>query len=381
MYQEVPRVITDFESLADLAERLGRERRIAVDTESASFHRYRDRVYLIQLSSEQENAVVDPLAVQDLEPIARLLADSRVEKVFHDADYDLRVLDRDYGFRAKNLFDTRVAAELLGEPSVGLAGLLHKYFGVTLEKKLQRADWSLRPLPERMLAYAVTDTVYLLPLRDLLERKLKESGRWEWALEEFARLEATHWSPSQPEGPLHRRVKAWRSLTPRDLAVLEALLHWREEKARLLDRPVFKILSNEALVEIARRKPQDAASLLQTSKLPEVLAVRYRDELLNAVRQGLSSPLPEQPKEQLRAKRRSPSDAAVKQRLERLKRLRDRRAEELKIAPGILCPNATLLAIAEKQPSDPAELAGIVELRKWQRKALGEEAILQAVAG
>lgn len=377
--REPPCLITDSRELARVVGRMGASGRVAVDTESASFHRYRDRVYLVQLSSEEEDALIDPLAIDELEPLARLLRDESVEKVFHDADYDLRVLDRDYGFSAKNIFDTRIAAQLLGEPSVSLAGLLQKYFGVQLDKRLQRADWSVRPLPEAMLAYAVTDTKYLIPLRDRLQERLEAAGRWEWAKEEFARLEGIRWRADDREGPLYRRVKGAGKLRPRERSVLEALLRWREEVARRADRPPFKIIANEALVEIARHAPRTPGELLNLPRVPEKLALRYGDDLLRAVAAGLRSPLG---KETTRPgeKRGAPRmDAAAKQRLENLRKLRDRRAQELGLDPGLLCPNATLQAIALRHPVREEELDRIEELRNWQRALLGEKAILAAL--
>ena len=159
---------------------------LAVDTEAASFHRYRDRVYLLQLSTREATVVVDPLAVEDLGDFGAMLADRSVEVVFHDADYDLRLLGREFGFVATNLFDTRIAAQLLNEPGIGLAALLEKYLGVKLDKRFQRADWSGRPLSPGMLEYAASDTHYLPTLRDILESRLAEMGRLEWAREEFA---------------------------------------------------------------------------------------------------------------------------------------------------------------------------------------------------
>ena len=165
--------------------RVAREPLVAVDTEAASFHRFVDRIYLIQLSSRRETAIIDPLTVDDVSALGAMLADPAVEVVFHDADYDLRILDRDYGFHARHLFDTRIAAHLLGEPAVGLAALLEKHVGVTLDKKYQRADWSRRPLPPEMLEYAATDTRYLLALREQLRAALEARGRLSWAEEEF----------------------------------------------------------------------------------------------------------------------------------------------------------------------------------------------------
>src|SRR3989454_7283139 len=156
---------------------LEREPLVAADTEAASFHRYRDRIFLIQLSSPFRTEIIDPLAVEDLSPVGRLLADAKVEKIFHDADYDLRILDRDYGFRARRLFDTRIAAQLAGEPAIGLAALLEKYAGVKLAKEHQKADWSRRPLPPAMLAYAAADTAHLPALRRRRRASPGEIGR------------------------------------------------------------------------------------------------------------------------------------------------------------------------------------------------------------
>src|SRR2546430_8180785 len=203
----IPELITSQDDLLHLAQRLGREPRLAFDTEAASFHRYADRVYLIQVSSERETAVIDPLAVTDLTAIGGLLADPNIEVLFHDADYDLRSLYRDYGFRAHRLFDTRIAAQLLGEPGVGLGALLKKYFGVILNKNLQRADWSQRPLTSEMIENAAADTSHLPRLRDALERQLAEKGRLDWALEEFRRLETVQWAAADVPDDAYLRLK------------------------------------------------------------------------------------------------------------------------------------------------------------------------------
>ena len=181
-------LIDNQREMEQLFRRLASEPIIAVDTEAASFHRFRDRVYLLQLSSRQETAVVDPLAVSDLSPLGNILRAPETEIVFHDADYDLRLLRQEYGFSSEHLFDTRIAAQLLNEPGIGLAALLEKYFGIHLDKRYQRADWSQRPLTRPMLDYAAADTRFLLPLRDLLREQLRERGRLSWAEEEFALL-------------------------------------------------------------------------------------------------------------------------------------------------------------------------------------------------
>ncbi|HEY4649602.1 MAG TPA: ribonuclease D, partial [Gemmatimonadales bacterium] len=185
---------------------------MALDTEAASFHRFRDRVYLLQVSSRRETAIVDPLAVTDLSLVGEVLADPQIEVVFHDADYDLRLLAHEYGFRGANLFDTRIAAQLLNEPGVGLAALLEKYLGVRLDKRFQRADWSARPLTPDMLDYAAADTRHLPELRDLLREQLVQQGRWEWAEEEFAILSANPRTVAEPVEPAYLRIKGAKAL-------------------------------------------------------------------------------------------------------------------------------------------------------------------------
>ena len=182
------------DSFRDLLARIADETIIALDTEAASFHHYHDRVYLVQLSSPTVTAVIDPLVVGDLSPIGTLLADPKVEKIFHDADYDLRLLDKQHGFRARHLFDTRIAAQFLDEPGIGLGALLEKYFGVKADKRFQRADWSARPLSAEMLQYASDDTRYLCELRTLLLNQLVTVGRDSWVAEEFELLENIRWT-------------------------------------------------------------------------------------------------------------------------------------------------------------------------------------------
>src|SRR5579859_4207525 len=242
------RYISSPEELASLARHIADESLIAVDTEAASFHRYVDRIYLIQLSTRNETAVIDPLTVGDIGPLGAVLADPGVETIFHDADYDLRTLDRDYGVRARRLFDTRIAAQLLGEPAIGLAALLAKYQHVTLNKKYQRADWSRRPLTPEMLDYAATDTRYLPKLRDELRRQLEELGRLAWALEEFERLESLRFTAPPANGDAYLRIKGARALPRRGLALLRELVHWRDAVAAELDRASFRVMPNEALL-------------------------------------------------------------------------------------------------------------------------------------
>jgi ribonuclease D len=363
------RLIQSQADLERLFERFKGEPLLAVDTEAASFHRYRDRIYLLQLSSRGETAVVDPLAVSSLALLAAVLADPNVEIVFHDADYDLRLLDLEYGFRATNLFDTRVAAQLLNEPGVGLAALLEKYLKVRLDKRYQRADWSARPLSAEMLGYAAADTHHLPQLRDLLRDQLRARGRLEWAEEEFGLLTGVRWSSPVSDEPAYLRLKGAKALPGRALAILRELFQWREETARRTDKAAFRILNNEPMLFMAQTPPTDLTALKAVRGIGQDQADRKGREILAAVQRGLDVPESELPR--LERPPRRQIDPAYELRLERLKAARNLLAVQYELAPGVLCPNGTLEAIARLNPVAVEQMAEIPELRRWQVRELG----------
>ena len=356
-----------------------REPLVAADTEAASFHRYRDRIFLIQLSSPATTVLVDPLALPDLSPIGELLGDPAVEKIFHDADYDLRILDRDYAFRARRVFDTRIAAQLAGEPAVGLAALLEKYVGVKLAKQHQKADWSRRPLPAAMLAYAAADTEHLPALRAALRERLTALGRLAWVEEECARLEDLRWTGAADGAEAFRRVKGARALPGRQLAALRELFRWRESVAAAEDKATFRIVGNDGLLAVARALPRTPADLARIPELSPALARRHGPALLAAVARALSLGEAELPRIE-RVVREPHWDPALDGRIERLKAARNRAAAALGLDPGVLCGRATLEAVARATPTpnDRAGLARIGELRRWQIEALGD-ALLAAL--
>lgn len=358
----------------ELLEGLRGVTEIALDTEGASYHRFLDRIYLLQISTRTADVIIDPLAAGPLPGITAVLADPNVEVVLHDADYDLRLLRQDYGARAANIFDTRVAAQLLGIRSFGLAALLEQYFGVQLEKKYQRADWSLRPLTPGMLGYAVLDTHYLLPLRDRLREELEKLGRWEWAREEFGRVEAEH-ATAEADDPTASffRVKGARDLTRRELAVLRELMPWRDAVARRLDRATFRVAGNDILLEIARTRPHTIDELARIRIVPRVLVERSGRDILEAVKTGEAVPesdLPRFPRGQRWAK-----DADYENRVDQLRRIRESAAARLDMDPGVLCSRDRLEVIARLQPRSLEELRSVPGLRNWQIEALGGEAL------
>jgi ribonuclease D len=298
-----------------------------------------------------------------------------VEIVFHDADYDLRLLDREYGYRATNLFDTRVAAQLLNEPGVGLAALLEKYLGVRLDKRFQRADWSARPLSPPMLQYAASDTRHLPELRDILRAQLEARGRLSWAEEEFALLDGIRWSPPDGE-PGYLRLKGAKALKGRELAILRELFAWREGVAQQSDRATFRILNNEPMLTMAKQPPADMAALKAIPGIGGEQAERRGREILAAVKRGLE--VAERDLPRVERAPRKPFDQAFEARLERLKAARNRLAGELDLAPGVLCPNGTLEAIARSNPTTLEALGTLPELHRWQLREIGEQLLTAA---
>ena len=349
---------------------------IALDTEGASYHRFVDRIYLLQLSTRDTSAIIDPLAIGTPPVLGTLLESPAVEVVFHDADYDLRLLQQDYGWHVRNIFDTRVAAQLLGIRAFGLAALLDRYFGVKLDKKHQRADWSKRPLTPDMLEYAALDTRYLLALRDRLASELDRAGRRAWEREEFALLEGTRWDAEDADTTF-LRVKGARDLTRRELAVLRELVPWRDSVARQADRATFRVIGNEQLLAIAKTQPTTRDALASIKGMPRGLLDSRAVELVDAVRRGLAVPEAELPR--FPRAPRWDRDPDFDARVNALKAVRDEAAHRLDLDPGVLCARDRLEAVARKNPLSIDQLEQVPALRRWQIEVLGE-GFLRALA-
>ena len=349
---------------------------LALDTEGASFHRFLDRIYLLQLSTREKSAIIDPLPVGSPAGLGQLLESKSVEVVFHDADYDLRLLHQDYGWHVANIFDTRIASQLLGIKSFGLAALLEQFFDVKLDKKHQRADWSMRPLTHDMLEYAAQDTRYLLQLKDHMKSELEKRGRLHWAQEEFARLEGTRWDAEDAmEGFL--RLKGARDLTRPELAVLRELVHWRDTVAAQLDRATFRVMGNEVLLDLSRNPPRSVSELGAIKGMPKGMIDRAGADIIAAVRRGLEVPeaeLPKFPKGQ-----RWNKDREFDARVVRLKNVRDEVARSLDLDPGVLCSRERLENIARSTAKTADDLAGVPGLRRWQIEVMGP-GLIQALA-
>ncbi len=364
-------LITEPEVLAGRVRDMAPETVLALDTEASSFHRYRESVCLVQLSTRDRTWLVDPLAVTDLTPLGAMLADPRMEVVIHDADYDLRILAKHHGIRVENVFDTLVAAELVNEPEIGLASLLRKYLGLQVDKKFQKADWSKRPLPRPMLEYAAGDTSHLIALRDILEGKLRDKGRWDWAEEEFGLLTDAPFNLSPNEEPLFLRMKGARSLKPPQLAILREVHGWREKVAEKMDRATFMVLGNEALLGLVTDPPRNIKELESRKGLGDRLLQRHGREIMEAVERGLAIPKEDQPR--IPKARRWQRDDDYEERLKRLKKVRDTLTATHDLRPGIVAANQLLMDIARTLPGDLDALAALPGMRRYQVEHFGAE--------
>lgn len=368
-----PKLVTRGGSLRRLVERLAREPILAVDTESNSLHAYREQVCLIQFSTPGEDYLVDPLALEDLGPLASLFSDPAIEKVFHAAGYDLITLKRDFGFAFENLFDTMVAARILGWEEVGLGSLLRAEFGVQLDKRYQRANWGQRPLTPEMLAYARLDTRFLIPLRDRLKAELQARGRWQLAVEDFNRLRRVNGRDPQDAPEACWRVSGAYDLSGQEAAVLQELCRYRDQVARSLDRPLFKVISDKALLAIAAASPADLRELQRAANLSERQMQRHGQALLQAVRRGLQA-------EPIYPRRVPRPDDRYLARLEALRQWRKQAARQMGVSSEVVLPRDLVFSIAAQAPRRPEELAELMGEVPWRRERFGEE-ILAALAG
>ena len=365
------RLISDADSLGELQEGLTGENRVAVDLEAAGFHRYSDRVCLLQVSTAGQHFVVDTLAVDPSGVLRGPMESPTVTILLHGGDYDLRLLDRDLDLHPVKLFDTQTAAALLGEPSLGLAALLQKYLDVHVSKKYQRADWAQRPLPAEMLDYAVSDTRHLHELARILIERLEAVGRISWAEEESTLMEALRWNSTGDVDPV-TRIKGARNLELRDVALVREAWLWRDEVARARDRAPFRVAGDPALLEVVGERPRNVSALGRIRGFSSQLAERSGKELLARLEQTDrldDSELVGYPRGPAGPRRPSPE---VEEIANRLKAVRNEGAVTLGIDRGVLRSNTVILEIAQVNPSSVEELAGVPGVRRWQSETLAD---------
>lgn len=366
-----PEFIDKQADLRKLNSQLTNQPQIAIDTESNSLFAYQEQVCLIQISFPGHDYLLDAITLPDLNPLSDIFANAKVEKVIHAAEYDLRCLKRDFGFQVINLFDTRTALRTLGRERTGLGDVLADEFGVKINKRWQRANWGQRPLPDELLDYARMDTHYLLQLRDRLAHTLKENNRWEEAAEECKRLTMLNANEIEPRENRFWKIQGAHKLKPRETAVLQEVADFREQQAKRLNRPHFKVMADKTLFEIALTQPKTLDMLSTVHGMTKNQVRRFGKGLLAAIDRGLKRPPPKRPKS------KRPSDAEAK-RYKRLHSWRKRTAEKRGVDSDIILPREIVEEIANLSPKTPQDLQEILQPLEWRFQKYGD-AILKLI--
>lgn len=371
MSRRAPFLVTNQIAFDEMLARLRAQPRIAVDTEADSLYSYFEKVCLIQLSIPDHDYILDTLTFKEIQPLGDLFADPMVELVFHAAEYDILSLKRDYGFGFENIFDTMVAARILGWKQVGLGSILEQHFGVKLDKRFQRADWGKRPLAPELIEYARDDTHYLLRLYDIQHAALKKAGRLDEASAEFAKLTRVEWGEREFDPNRYATLEGARDLDPVGLGALRELYALRESIARKQDRPPFKVLANATLVRIARTQPRTLAELAALPGVGEWFLRRTGREALRAIERGRAHPQTRLPK----PPRGIPPlpDNPSRARYTRLREWRKTRAQTRDVEPDVIVSNDALIEIARQFPKTIEALEKISALSEWKAREYGEE--------
>ena len=366
------------DDLGALAERLRGAAAIAVDTEADSLHHYPGKLCLVQLADDRGHAhLVDPLTLPSLAALGPLFADPGIVKIFHAADNDLGYLKRLYGFTVAHLFDTALAARLLGVTSLSLDGLLIQYLGVEPVKSRQKDDWSHRPLSAEQETYALNDVLHLIPLRQRLTAELEAKGRLGWVEEECAALAALVMPDKVADPEAYLRLKGAKDLDRRGLAILRELHQAREALALRLDRPPFMILGNESLVGLAAKRPHSNEDILAVPGCTVNVLRRSGPPILEAVARGEAMPEDALPVRQPAPRPNVP--AAVRRRAEALRAWRGLAAKELGLDPGVLFPQRLIDRLAAEPPAGRRALEQVEGVRRWRAELFGD-ALLKALA-
>jgi ribonuclease D len=353
------------EVLGRMVEQLSSQKSLAVDTESNSLYAYQERVCLVQFSTPEEDYLVDPLKLEDLSALGPLFERADIQKVFHAAEYDLICLRRDFGFSFQNLFDTMHAARVLGYTAVGLDKLLGEKFGIHVDKRHQKADWSARPLSDEQIHYARFDTHYLLDLRDVLEQELREKGRWELALEDFERAARADEPRQKVVVEAWERFSGRRDLSVRELTILSALLKCRERLAKQLNRPLFKVIEDEKLIAIARAEASTPEQLAEAGLSDKQIRL-WGKGILAAVEKGVA----DAPVERKPARR---PNEKILSRIDKLKNWRKKMAQEIGVESDIVLPKAYVQSLADEGPRTLEDLHELMSDSPWRFQQYGKQ--------
>lgn len=360
--------------IESLQEHMKCETIIAVDTESDSLFSYFEKVCLLQISTQKMDYIVDPLALIDTDEIASLktiFADEQVEKIFHAAQYDILCLKRDYSFEFKNIFDTMVAARILGWKNVGLGNILQERFGILLDKKMQRTNWGHRPLTAEQIDYAAKDTHYLIALRELQINELVRMGRLEEAYEEFNRLTRVQSTAKDFNPDAYWNITGAKDMDPISLGILRELFWFRNRQARKENRPVFKVIPNHTLISIAAMRPRTIQDILLIHGISNHTLRLYGHAILEAIDRGHTMPQTMVPCLPLSGQ--LPLDMDARVRFARLKDWRKQKAIARGVEPDVIVSNDVLFATARENPQTIDSLVSASNLGPWKSKEYGEE--------
>ena len=363
------------EQLAELCRSLETEQKIAVDLEADSMHHFTEKVCLIQIGCSRGVFIVDPLQTDRMDLLGPVLADPSVEKIMHGSDFDIRSLDRDFGIRVSNLFDTEIACKLLGIRERGLAALAKEYCDADLDKKFQKTDWTKRPLTDEMLAYCADDVAYLFRISDILKRKLSEKGREEWVRQECEKQCRVRFEPNN-DSPLFLKFKGAGKMDSRTLTVLEHLLQMRMKIAEKKDLPLFKVMGTGSLSRMAWKKPVTKEMLKRSGAFSDKQMSMYADACIRAVKDALELPGPQlftYPKN-----RGTRLTDIEQKRIKALKKMRTQKSESTDIEEGFLLNNALIAALAKANPAGRQDVFEMENISPWQAELLADD-ILRAL--
>lgn len=376
MFGETPlTMIEDTAALEALVARLVKVPVIGVDIEADSFHHYQERVCLIQVSELGADYIIDPLKIEDCSSIGRLFDNPDQVLILHGGDYDVVSMKRDYGVSFNNIFDTMVAALFLGLPRIGLADLIERYFGHHIDKQFQRHDWSKRPLLPEHLHYARGDTHFLLALHEILGRKLRSAGAWDAFREECDLLAQREWSGRNTGPADFLRVKRSNTLDVAGKRVLRSLYAYRDQRARKLDRPAFKVISDSLMISLAAARPTSQEDLHKVLRPSSALVRRHSQELIAAVEEGLADeqPLPAPPKNTRGNRKRDRNAPGIDQLYGPLKEWRNQVVSSRNLNPVVVVSNQQLKEIARQIPKSLEELSAVEGVRRWQVQWYGDD--------
>ncbi|MEZ4659386.1 MAG: HRDC domain-containing protein [Caldilineaceae bacterium] len=381
-----PTLVCDAAAFAAMMAHLRTQSIIAIDTESDSLYSYYPKVCLIQISTATPSLntaatnetdlnvvdfLLDPLRFADFGALNDLLADPAKEIILHAAGNDILTMQRDFGFSFNHIFDTQLAARILGWQHSGLARLLEEHFGIISDKKMQLTDWGQRPLTAQQITYAQMDTHFLLALRQIQMQELIECGRVEEAQEAFELLSHIDFQERTPTERSFWQMRITRKMDRKDTGVLEALWLWREQEAQRQNRPPFKIMTDAVLAQIAQRRPSTPKKLRNIQGIGGGQASRYAKAILRTIEEGVKRPLPEPPEQKPRPE--ALLDPDMQARYDALRQWRTRRATERGVDPDIVFSNDTLLSIALRQPTTESALQQIAEIGPWRARTYGPE--------